>query len=155
MYSGHGIGRGHDHDSGGGCGSFGSGRSFTGGRYSTPDKGPRHCKHCGQSNHISEKCWEKFGRPEWAQLADSNPPAPSDTPHVPSSAHHDFSGSFIVILSEEYARLRQLKFPQNSHLATHASSSGMHAYNASSQKPRILDSGASSHMTGIKQKFVH
>ena len=30
----------------------------------------------------------------------------------------------------------------------------MHAYIASSQKPLILDSGASSHMTAIKQKFM-
>jgi len=30
----------------------------------------------------------------------------------------------------------------------------MHAYTASPQKPWILDSGASSHMRGIKQKFV-
>ena len=30
----------------------------------------------------------------------------------------------------------------------------MHAYIASPQKPWILNSGASSHMTGIKEKFV-
>jgi len=30
----------------------------------------------------------------------------------------------------------------------------MHDYTASPQKPWILDFGASSHMTGIKQKFV-
>jgi len=31
-------------------------------------RGPRQCKHCARNNHISEKCWEKFGCPEWAQL---------------------------------------------------------------------------------------
>jgi len=40
-----------------------------------PLKGPQQCRHCGRSNHISEKCWEKFGRLEWAQLADFDPPA--------------------------------------------------------------------------------
>jgi len=30
----------------------------------------------------------------------------------------------------------------------------MHAYTASPQKPWILDSGVSSHMTGIKEKFI-
>ena len=30
----------------------------------------------------------------------------------------------------------------------------MHAYTASPQKPWILDSGASFHMTGVKQEFV-
>jgi len=52
-----------------------------------------------------------------------------DTPQVPSYAHPVFYGSSIVILSQvEYNRLRKLEFSQNSHLATHAFSSGMHAY---------------------------
>jgi len=55
---------------------------------------------------------------------------------------------------EEYDRLCQLEFPQNNLLATHASASDMHAYTVSSQKLWILDSGASFHMIGIKQKFV-
>ena len=37
---------------------------------------------------------------------------------------------------------------------TRLSSSGMSAHNASPVKPWILDSKASSYMTGIKQKFV-
>jgi len=47
-----------------------------------------------------------FGQREWAQLVDSEPPAPCDIPHVPSSAHPDSSGSSTVVLSEEeYDRL--------------------------------------------------
>ena len=52
MYSGRGKDRGRDF--GGGCGSFGTRRNFPSGRQSTPDKGPRHCKHSGRSNHISK-----------------------------------------------------------------------------------------------------
>jgi len=145
MYSGRGRGRGRGRDFGGGRGSFGAGRSFPGGRQSAADKGPRHFKHCGWSNHIFKKCWEKFGRSEWAQLADSDPSVPCDTPHVSSS------GSFTVILSqEEYDRLHQLEFFQNSHSVSHASSSGMHAYTVSPQKSWILDSRVSSYMTCIK-----
>ena len=31
-----------------------------------------------------KKCWEKFGRPEWAQLSDSSSPAPCGTPQSSS-----------------------------------------------------------------------
>jgi len=131
MYSGcdRGCGRDYGHDRKfGGRGSFRAGHIFTDGNQSTPDKGHRHCKHCRRSNHVSEKCWEKFGRPEWAQLVDFDPSALCDTRHVPSSAHPGPSSSFTVILShEEYDRLRQVEFSHNSHSATHASASDMHA----------------------------
>jgi len=138
MYSGRDRGRGRDRDFWKN-GSFEAGRSVTGDRQST-DKGPRHCKHCGQSNHISEKCWEKFDRPEWARLANSDSPIPDNTPHVASSTHTSSSGSSTVILTqEEYDRLRQLEFSHNSHSTTLASSSGMHAYTVSPKKCWILD----------------
>ena len=107
--------------------------------------------HCGRSNHISGKCWEKFGRPEWAQLSESDLPAPCGTPHVSSFAHLGFST--VVLSQEEYDRLRQLEFSQNNLSATHVSASGIHIYTAYPQT-WILDSGASSHMISIKQKFV-
>ena len=47
-----------------GRGSVGGGRSFYEGRQSASEKGPRQCRHCERSNHVSRKCWEKFGRPE-------------------------------------------------------------------------------------------
>ena len=31
------------------------------------EKAPQQCRHCQRSNHISEKCWKKFSRFEWAQ----------------------------------------------------------------------------------------
>ena len=43
---------------------------------------------------------------------------------------------------------------QTGHSSTHPSSSGMNAYIASPYRPWILDSEASSHMTGIKDKFT-
>ena len=49
-------GRGHDHDFGGGCGSFGGGCGFCDGRHTIGDKGPIKCKHCGRNNYVSEKC---------------------------------------------------------------------------------------------------
>jgi len=77
MYSerGRGRGRGRGRDFGGGRGSFGAGRNIPVGQLNASDNGSRHCTHCGRNNNISEKCWMKFGRPEWTQLADSDPHA--------------------------------------------------------------------------------
>jgi len=97
MVSGRDRGHGHHCDFGGqGRGSIGGGRGSYEGRQSTSEKGPRHCRHYGYSNHIFEKCWEKFGQPEWAQLSDSDPPATCDNPQISSSA---ISGSFMIVLS--------------------------------------------------------
>ena len=93
LYSGRGRGRdrGRERDFGGGRSSFGAGHNVSGGRLNASDKGPRHCTHCGRNNHISKKCWTKFGQPEWAQLADSKPHAPCDTPQTTSSTIPDSS----------------------------------------------------------------
>ena len=94
----------------------------------------RQCKHCGRNNHISEKCWEKFGHSEWAQLADADTPASGDNAHIhaPPFLHSSSSGSPIVVLSqEEYDKLRQFEFSQNSHSTTYAFSLGLSAYIAS------------------------
>ena len=40
------CGCGHGHDSGGDC--------------EHGDKGPHHCSHCGWTNHIFDKRWDKF-----------------------------------------------------------------------------------------------
>ena len=134
MISSRGRGRGRGYDFGGhGCGSYG-------GRKSASEKGPQQCRHCGRSNHISEKCWEKFGRLEWAQLSDSGSPAPCG---ISQSSSYAIPGSFMVVLSQEYDRLRQLVFSQNDLSPTRTSASGMHVYTASPQKPWVLDSGVS------------
>ena len=120
-------GRGRGRDFGGGHGSFGEGRGSYCGRQNVANKGPRQCKHCRRKNHIFEKCWEKFNRLEWAQLADTDTPAPSDIAHIhaPSATYSGSSDSLSVVLSHKYDRLRQFEFSQNSYLATHASSSSM------------------------------
>jgi len=50
--------------------------------------------------------------------------------------------------------LRQLELYQTGYSSTHPSSLGMNAYIASPHRPWILDSGVSSHMIGIKDKFT-
>ena len=66
MYSRRGRGRDHGRgqDFGGGRGLFGAGRNVPDRRLNMFDKGLRHCTRCGRNNHIFEKCWTKFGRPE-------------------------------------------------------------------------------------------
>jgi len=145
-------GRGRGRDFGGRERGSVRGRGSYGGKQNASEKGPRQCRHCRRSNHISEKCWEKLGQPEWAQLSESDPPASCGTPRVSSSAHP--GSSTVVLLREEYDRLCKLEFSQNNLSTTHASASGMHAYTASPQKSWMLDSRASSHMAGIEEKFV-
>ena len=102
--------RGRDRHFGGrGCGFVGGGRESYRGRQSASEKGPRQCRHYGRSNHISEKCWEKFGRPEWAQLSVFGSPAPCGTQNSSSA----IPGSFMVVLLQEYDKLQQLKFSQD------------------------------------------
>jgi len=62
MYFERGRGPSRGLDFGGGCGSFDAGGNAHVGRLNASDKGPRHYTHCGQNNHISEKCWTKFDR---------------------------------------------------------------------------------------------
>jgi len=68
-----------------------------------------------------------------AQLSDSGSPAPCSTPQ--SSSSTIFGSSTVVLLQEEYDRLRQLEFSQNDLSVTHASASGMYAYTASPKSP--------------------
>jgi len=84
--------------------------------------------------------------PSW--LLDNTAHVLSDTASAPSGA------PTIQISQDEYNRLRQLVFYQTSHSSTHPSSSNMNAYIVSPHRPWILDSGVSSHMTGIKNKFI-
>ena len=103
MIFGRDRGRGHDFGRRG-RGFVGGGRGSYGGRQSASEKGPRQCRHCGRSNHIFEKCWEKFGRPEWAQLFESDSSALRSAPEDYSSTSSTLPGSFTVVLTQEYDR---------------------------------------------------
>ena len=130
-------GRGKSRDFIGGRATFGGSRGSYGSRQTVGDKKPRQCKYCERNNHISEKCCEKFDRPEWA-LVDIDT-TPSDIAYVsaPSATHSDTSESPAVVLSqEEHDRLCQFEFSQNNQSATHASFSDMSAYIA---YPQALD----------------
>ena len=134
---GRGCGRSHNRDFGG-CGSFGGWHGSHGDRQTSGDKKPRQCKHCGRNNHMSEKCWEKFGHLGWAQPDDVNNPARGDIAHVHTlSAPPSGSSNFptIILSQEEYDSVCQFELYKNSHSATHASSSDMNANIVSPQKP--------------------
>ena len=74
------------------CGSYG-------GRQSASEKGPLQCRHCGRSNYISERCWEKFGRPEWVQPSESDFSAPHSTSQDYLSTSSTIPESFTVVLN--------------------------------------------------------
>ena len=90
------CGRGRDFG-GRGRGFVGGRRGSYGGRQSASEKDSRQCRHCGCSNHISEKCCEKIRRLKWAKLYDSRSSVPCGTPQSSSA----IPGSFTVVLSQE------------------------------------------------------
>ena len=101
IISGRDRGRGSGRDFGG-RGFIRGGRGSYESRERASEKDHRQCRHCGCNNHISEKCWEKFGRPEWAQLSDSSSPPSCGTQ---SSSSAIPNSSTVVLSQEEYDRL--------------------------------------------------
>ena len=45
----------------------------------------RLCDHCGRSNHESDKCWKKFGKPDWANNTEFTAPSFSSTTDASTS----------------------------------------------------------------------
>ena len=79
---------------GGGCGGCADGG------------GQPHCEHCGQTNHRSDQCCDKFGRPEWAWITTQNQTtiAFSRPPTLSSS-----TTPTVSIPQDEYAKFLQFE----------------------------------------------
>ena len=107
------------------------------------------CPHWGKQNHPANKCWKQFGKPPTAQavmtpLAPHNIPAP---PNIHAPQYH------VTLAPAEYDALRRFASTDASSSTSLAlllapSTSGTSALLASSSPLCIIDSGASSHMTG-------
>ncbi|KAG8373563.1 hypothetical protein BUALT_Bualt11G0037500 [Buddleja alternifolia] len=81
------------------------------------DSGKEKCAHCGRTNHPSDKCWKKFGKPEWAQRKKTaTAPAPAlQTSELPT----------VQISQAEYDQLMKFQASQMSTLSDpHALTSG-------------------------------
>ena len=98
--------------------SHGRGRTSWGGRISVDNLGNRRCEHCGRSNHMSDKCWVKFSKLEWAQQASADTYT-SDTA----------KSKLIVIPPYEYEHYLQFQASQTfTIIASYASATGTSAY---------------------------
>jgi len=110
---------------GGGRGD-GRGRDSGGGR-SSGDKG-RHCIHFGRNNHTSNKCWDNYSKPEWAQIVDST---------ITSATTSSIVASAIKISQVDYDHYLQLQIAQASQCVNstmHGSASVTSLFTASFDK---------------------
>ena len=106
------------------------------------------CPHCGKQNHPANKCWKQFGKPPTAQAV-LTPPVPFSPapPNIPAPQYH------MTLTLAEYDALRRFGSTDASSSASLVSllapsTSGTSALLASSSPSWIIDSRASSHMTG-------
>ncbi|XP_039139827.1 uncharacterized protein LOC120277136 [Dioscorea cayenensis subsp. rotundata] len=95
------------------------------------------CTFCRRPGHTEDRCWDKHGRPAMAN-ASTEVVDPSPT----SSAEQ-----FVTISQADFARFQQLQGTA-SHTTVSSSVSSGNAFLASRDSSWIIDSGASSHMTG-------
>ena len=90
-----------------------------------------------------DKCWDIIGRPQMAHVT-TEPSAPVATPEP----------QIFTVSQTDYERLQQLKVTDTAAIAIPASSSGTSAFHASRNPSWIVDSGASSHMSGTWSLFT-
>ena len=113
----------------GGFRGGGRGRGDIGGR-------PR-CSYCGRLGHRVEKCWDIVGRPQIAHVTMES--------HTTASTSEDLT---FTVSQADYERLQQLKVTDSTTMATQAISSGTSTLIASRDSSWIIDSDASSNMSG-------
>ena len=128
------------------------------------------CKYCGKPTHPSEKCWKEFGKPAWA-LAASGGKTSSTTSQVEGSSSTTIpsaAGAVSLALSPselayiQASRASSLCPPAapsaslaalTSSLVSYAGGRGSSPGTPSISTPHmtswVIDSGASSHMTGF------
>ena len=107
------------------------------------------CPLCCKQNHPTNKCYKQFGKPPIAQAV-LTPPAP---PNIPAPQYH------VTLMPAEYDALRRFASTDASSSASLASlpapsMSGTSTLLASSSPSWIIDSGASSYMTGTSSLLL-
>ncbi|XP_043725636.1 uncharacterized protein LOC122672203 [Telopea speciosissima] len=142
--------------SGSGCGAGSGGRgtgSHLAGSFSG-DSGSRWCSHCGRPNHTIYKCWLKHGKPQWAREQFANAAVSDgavDSVHPPDTTHGSSTGSGSSsndLVSQLLQRVQKLEASSSTSTAVLAHPGTSTACFASSSSPWVIDSGASSYMTG-------
>ncbi|XP_028061657.1 putative lysozyme-like protein [Camellia sinensis] len=137
---------------GGGSRSGGSRGGFRGGSSSGPGsrtRGDRKCTHCGSQGHTEPWCWQKHGRPDHVHQVMDVPSSQSSLLSTGSDASPVTSHETLTTQISELTALVQSLRPSlpSSSTATMASSGNI-ACVAKSSQPWLLDSGASSHVSG-------
>ena len=127
------------------------------------------CKYCGKTTHPSEKCWKEFGKPAWAMAASGGKTSSTlSTVDGSSSTTPSASGTVSLALSpSELAYIQASRASSlcpttvpsaslaalTSSLVSYAGGRGSSPGTPSISTPHItswvIDSGASSHMTGF------
>ena len=142
-------------------------------RRSTPSGKTRNsyppCKYCGKTSHPSEKCWKEFGKPAWAMAASGGKTSSTlSTADGSSLTTPSASGTVSLALSpSELAYIQASRASSlcptmapsaslaalTSSLVSYAGGRGSSPGTLSTSTPHItswvIDSGASSHMTGF------
>ena len=128
------------------------------------------CKYCGKSTHPLEKCWKEFGKPAWALAASggrasstTSPPEGSSSTTAPLAAGtvslalspselayiQASRASSLCPTAAPSASLAALTSSLVSYAGGRGSSPGTPSISTPHMTSWVIDSGASSHMTGI------
>ena len=128
------------------------------------------CKYCGKSTHPSEKCWNEFWKPAWAVAALGGRTSSTTSPTAGSSSTTTPSAAGTVSLALSPSELAYIQASRasslcpttapsaslaalTSSLVSYAGGRGSSPGTPSISTPHmtswVIDSGASSHMTGF------